>query len=222
MASASKQTAMAPNASDMDRTGLKAGFVSRSVALIIDIVIILLLASATYLFIQGTLTLMRVDLSTCTRFVPIAGWRSLVENLCRISRFVLLATIFSIGPLYFVLLWLFAGRTVGMGICGLRVVRTNGKSLNLVTALARLLGYMVCVLTLGLGFLWALIDMDRQGLHDKIARTYIIYWSGVVKHAHPPPTVAVGGAAQQVASMFSSAQGSDSALAPTPPPAPES
>ncbi|HVL02593.1 MAG TPA: RDD family protein [Dongiaceae bacterium] len=38
----------------------------------------------------------------------------------------------------------------------------------------RYIGYFVCVLTLGIGFIWVGIDARKQGLHDKIARTVVV------------------------------------------------
>ncbi|MFQ5987264.1 MAG: RDD family protein [Dehalococcoidia bacterium] len=38
----------------------------------------------------------------------------------------------------------------------------------------RYLGYIVCALTLGIGFLIIAFDDRKQGLHDKIANTYVI------------------------------------------------
>ncbi len=212
MATSTTQTGSARKTSASDRTGLKAGFVSRMIALIIDVVIILIAASVTYTFIKGTLTLMRIDIVDCKQYMPVIGWRALPESLCEVSRYVLAFSLTMLGPLYFVILWLFAGRTIGMGIFGLRVVKVSGKGLRIGAALMRLLGYAVCVATLGLGFLWAIVDKDRQGLHDKIARTYVIYWTGVVKHSLPPPTAALGAAAHQSMDGVSASSLNESAV----------
>ena len=47
--------------------------------------------------------------------------------------------------------------------------------MNLVTGIRRLLGYLVSTGSLGMGFLWMLIDDRRQGWHDKIAGTCVVY-----------------------------------------------
>jgi uncharacterized RDD family membrane protein YckC len=187
MNSTDSQPSFSPKHAVAERTGLKAGFVSRAVASLIDILIILALAGITYLLIRGTTALMRIDISECRQFVPIVDVRSLLANFCSLSRILMVITVLSIAPLYLTALWLFAGRTIGMGIVGLRVVRTNGKRLRLATALIRLVGFTLSLLTLGVGFLWAIIDDDRQALHDKLARTYVIYWTGNVLYPHPPP-----------------------------------
>ena len=38
----------------------------------------------------------------------------------------------------------------------------------------RWIGYLLSAASLGLGFLWAAIDADRQGWHDKLARTCVV------------------------------------------------
>ncbi len=169
----------------LERTGISAGFVSRTVASILDLIVILVLAGVTYLLISGTMRLLRIDLFECRQFVAFTDVRSIFTNFCALSRILAIITILSIAPLYYLSLWLFAGRTIGMGIVGLRVVRTNGRKLGLSTAIIRLVGFTLSLLTLGLGFLWAIFDDERQALHDKMARTYVIYWTGT--QLHPPP-----------------------------------
>lgn len=39
----------------------------------------------------------------------------------------------------------------------------------------RVLGYYISFLALFLGFLWVLVDDRRQGWHDKIADTIVVY-----------------------------------------------
>ena len=39
----------------------------------------------------------------------------------------------------------------------------------------RYLGYIGCFLSLGLGFLWVLLDNQRQGWHDTFAGTCVVY-----------------------------------------------
>jgi uncharacterized RDD family membrane protein YckC len=58
---------------------------------------------------------------------------------------------------------------------GLRVVTINGKRLSLLRAILRLIGYLLSALPLYLGFLWTLVDDRRQGWHDKLAGTCVVY-----------------------------------------------
>ena len=75
---------------------------------------------------------------------------------------------------YFIGLWAWRGQTLGQMVANVKVVRTDGKPVDLRTAVLRFLGYIVCVLTLGIGFLLVAFDDRKQGLHDKIAGTYVI------------------------------------------------
>lgn len=68
--------------------------------------------------------------------------------------------------LYFLSCWAIFGRSLGMALLGLRVVAREAPHLGGLprgTAVARALGYLICWLTLGIGFL--------AGLHDMIAQT---------------------------------------------------
>ena len=51
----------------------------------------------------------------------------------------------------------------------------NGTRITLLVGLRRLLGYLACFLSLGIGFFWVLIDEQRRGWHDKIAGTCVVY-----------------------------------------------
>ena len=80
------------------------------------------------------------------------------------------------GPvLYALLFWSTTGQTPGKAVMGVRIVRLDGKPLNLVTAVRRILGYGLSMVTFGVGFLVVLSDDRRQGWHDKIAGTCVIY-----------------------------------------------
>jgi uncharacterized RDD family membrane protein YckC len=76
---------------------------------------------------------------------------------------------------YYVGFWTTSGATLGKNIGGIKVVSTDGSSVSLGQALLRYLGYVMSGVALSLGFLWAAFDRRRQGWHDKIARTYVVY-----------------------------------------------
>lgn len=75
---------------------------------------------------------------------------------------------------YFAGMWTWKGTTIGGLVLGLRVVRLDGRPMDLPTAVVRALGgalgYMICFL----GVLWPLWDRDKQGWHDKMAGTVVI------------------------------------------------
>lgn len=76
---------------------------------------------------------------------------------------------------YVIAFWLLADRTIGQAVLGLRVVRTDGQSLKLGAAVRRVIGYYVSFFALFIGFLWILLDDRRQGWHDKLADTVVVY-----------------------------------------------
>jgi len=76
--------------------------------------------------------------------------------------------------LYCVLGWSLTGRTVGKALLGLRVVDRAGARPSVARSIVRALGYLVSSI-LWLGFIWIAVDTDREGFHDKIARTHVVY-----------------------------------------------
>lgn len=66
------------------------------------------------------------------------------------------------------------GQTIGKMCCGLKVVNTHGEVISYRRALLRWAGYILSSVIFYLGFLWVAVDRNRQGLHDKVASTYVI------------------------------------------------
>ena len=80
------------------------------------------------------------------------------------------------APVYFIFFWIVGdGTTPGHALMGLRVVRMSAKPMRLHIAVIRWVGYIVCFFSLGLGFLWVLLDNQRQGWHDTLAGTCVLY-----------------------------------------------
>jgi uncharacterized RDD family membrane protein YckC len=78
--------------------------------------------------------------------------------------------------LYFVFFWSYlgGGRTLGMRLCGLRVIQEDGKPLGLLAAVVRFIGLVISFLVCFLGVLWVAFDARKQGWHDKLARTVVL------------------------------------------------
>lgn len=82
---------------------------------------------------------------------------------------------FGWGIVYFSLLPAFwQGRTVGKAVMKLRIAELSGRPLTPLRALKRYGGYAAGFATGGLGFVQALWDPNRQGLHDKAAHTVVL------------------------------------------------
>lgn len=98
---------------------------------------------------------------------------------------ILLAVIVAmmhVGPKYLLLalaiygavMWKLRGTTIGGVVCGLKVVRVDGRELDWATAIVRALGCFLSLVVAGLGFIWVAIDDDKQSWHDKIAGTTVV------------------------------------------------
>ena len=75
-----------------------------------------------------------------------------------------------------VYLWIRFLGTPGKLLLGCQVVdASNYKPLSPRQALIRYLGYYVSLMPLGLGFFWIAWDKRKQGFHDKIANTVVVY-----------------------------------------------
>lgn len=81
-----------------------------------------------------------------------------------------------VGGTNFVLLPLFSGQSIGKALTGLRIVRIDGRLASPGRiALRQSAGYLVTVLTLGLGFLLSAFNRSGRTLHDLLAGTVVVY-----------------------------------------------
>ena len=60
-------------------------------------------------------------------------------------------------------------------LLGVRVVNREGQEITFWQAVRRYIGYYISAFALYIGFIWVLFDNRRQGWHDKLAGTYVIY-----------------------------------------------
>jgi uncharacterized RDD family membrane protein YckC len=150
--------------------GQYAGFLSRAVGALIDYLILIAIVVGTGLLTIALLRAFDIDLNSCSR-----------DNLaCTAGRGFLLGFGMLASPVYFTLFWMLVGQTMGQRVMGVRVVRLNGHRMGFWSSLLRWLGYQLCLATLGIGYLWVLVDDRRMGWHDKLARTCVIYsWKAV-------------------------------------------
>jgi uncharacterized RDD family membrane protein YckC len=81
---------------------------------------------------------------------------------------------------YGVVGWSLNGQTVGNLVIGVRVVRADGRRVSFGRAATRMLGAYLSGILLFMGFFWAIFDKRRQGWHDKLAGTVVVYdWPAV-------------------------------------------
>jgi len=66
------------------------------------------------------------------------------------------------------------GGTPGKLILGLRIVNEQGKYIGVPMAILRYIGRILSAIILWIGFLMIVWDPKKQGLHDKIAKTYVV------------------------------------------------
>ena len=77
-------------------------------------------------------------------------------------------------------LWVRYQGTPGKLLLGCQVVdASTGEPIGYRQAVIRYLGYFVSAMTLFVGFLWIGWDKRKQGFHDKMANTVVVY-NGVV------------------------------------------
>jgi uncharacterized RDD family membrane protein YckC len=65
--------------------------------------------------------------------------------------------------------------TLGKNFFHLRVISTDGSKIGFGKAIIReFLGKILSSIVFSLGYLWVIWDKEKQGWHDKLARTYVI------------------------------------------------
>jgi uncharacterized RDD family membrane protein YckC len=91
-----------------------------------------------------------------------------------IARAALQAWLLLLCGVFYAWQWSGNGQTLPMKTWKLRVVRSDGAALSRTRAAARYAAALLSIATLGLGYLWAVLDRDKQFLHDRLAGTRLI------------------------------------------------
>jgi uncharacterized RDD family membrane protein YckC len=68
-----------------------------------------------------------------------------------------------------------SGRTLGMTVVGLRVVRAEGRDIGAARAVLRVLVFPLSFALFELGFVLILLRRDRRALHDLISGSAVVY-----------------------------------------------
>jgi uncharacterized RDD family membrane protein YckC len=140
------------SAADAERP---AGIITRGLAAILDLLVVLLIMSALY----GGLVLVRLVYSPAAFSLP--------------SLNVVFSTLvtFVVAVLYLAGCWTVSRSTAGAVTMGLRVVGRRAQRVSLLVGLLRAVG---CVL-FPIGLLWVVIDSRRRSLQDIVLRTRVVY-----------------------------------------------
>ena len=132
---------------------LRAPFILRCAALIIDY-IILLAIPVLWLIVSKLLSETPSDVG-----IGATGWT---------IGFVLFIANFLVLPLL-------RGRTIGKMVLGLTILKVDGSDIDIGAVIRRnLVGYLATVLTLGIGFLIAAVNTSGRSLHDFIGGTIVV------------------------------------------------
>lgn len=148
---------------DFDVERLRAPFLLRCGAILIDYILLVSVPVISLLlgrfFEYDGAKLLNSEISN-------AGW--LIMVLVALTNFVILP--------------MFTGKSVGKFLTGLRIVKTDGNSPSIATLFVRhLIGYPLTVLSLGIGFLFAVLNQKGRALHDFLAGTVVVYGNRKVK-----------------------------------------
>jgi len=138
-----------------------AGFWIRLGASIIDIIFILLILYTIYYIVSG----FSVQTVSTTLSIPSVGLTSWLINL---------VYLLGLSLVYIIGFWLWRGQTPGKMIVGIKVIRTDSSPITWQYACRRYLGYIASTLILCIGFIIIAFDKRKQGLHDRIADTYVV------------------------------------------------
>jgi uncharacterized RDD family membrane protein YckC len=91
-----------------------------------------------------------------------------------IARPLLQLWMLAVSAVYFVYCWTHNGQTLPMKTWRLRVVARDGGSVGPRAGIGRFLFALVSIALCGLGWAWAILDRDRQFLHDRLAGTRLV------------------------------------------------
>jgi uncharacterized RDD family membrane protein YckC len=147
--------------------GHYAGFASRLVAVVIDLLILAVsLAVTTMLY-----NVVFVNLSAFYQYL--FGRTADVAPTLNIVATVMI--VFITFAVYFIFLWTAIGSTIGGVIIGLRIVNSQGKNPTIWQSIVRFLTEFFIPLLGLIGSLWILFSRRRRALFDRFAGTFVIY-----------------------------------------------
>jgi uncharacterized RDD family membrane protein YckC len=91
----------------------------------------------------------------------------------KILRLGLVASLVVLWSAYQYLFVVYAGRTLGMMAARVRLRTFKGKSLTMKQRKLRVLSLYLSSLSLGMGLMWAFVDVDSLCWHDRLSQTFL-------------------------------------------------
>jgi uncharacterized RDD family membrane protein YckC len=146
-----------------DEPPVSAGVVSRGLAFALDGLIVTVAVLGGALFVWG--------LAQVLSFRNLFGGGGGHEAGRTLAFLVCIPIVFA---LYCTVMWALLGKTIGMALFGVKVVRMDGSPVGLGQSLVRAVCYGLSAILM-IGFAWMIFDRRHQGFHDKLARTLVVY-----------------------------------------------
>ena len=110
-----------------------------------------------------------------SRSVPLVPLVSLVSVDSLLSPLSLIALLLFLAYLIWLAVLFSKGRTPGKLLLNIRVIRADGRIAGFGVMFVRsVVGKFISATVFYLGFIWILIDDDRQGWHDKLVDTFVV------------------------------------------------
>jgi uncharacterized RDD family membrane protein YckC len=149
--------------------GHYAGFATRMIAFVLDLIILSVSVLFFSWFIHSTFQVLLIE-----------GMAKYIKWIGSILDFISDPTVTGIASIcfiifYYVFFWTFSGQTIGKAIMGIKIIPNNGARMSIIRSLIRYFGYLISTILFGLGFLWILVDERRLAWHDRLAGTCVVY-----------------------------------------------
>lgn len=138
-----------------------AGFFVRFAAFLLDMLIV----NVLLLFVKIPVWCLKLAFEDTFLFSPV---------LFSFTIFDIIYYLLTVG--YFILATYYCGTTFGKYLMKIRVVSKDGEPLTFMSVLIReTVGRYLSSIILYIGYMLAAWDDEKQGLHDRIADTYVVY-----------------------------------------------
>jgi uncharacterized RDD family membrane protein YckC len=142
--------------------GDRAGFVTRALAALIDVLII-------FLLVLGTIAVIWMISFIIDPMSPGTPLTEADKRVPDVATMIIYG--YCLNAVYWTVFWHYGGRTIGNLIMGLRVVNRHGQQMGWWTSLLRA---MFCTV-FPFGLLWSIVSGANRSVQDVVLRTNVIY-----------------------------------------------